>query len=594
MSTLSRKYIVFGLLAGIFIIAGGAAVAAKLDYQNFIWRLDIMYQNPSPLIRRFSPAWRSIKRIGDIVYLPRTLFHSSDLPVYEIILSKTDLNDLLDVLPEMEGGKPFFTEENKQSVKGQFRYGDIDTEARIRYRGVLPNHWNARKKSWQINLPAEYSINGQHALRLFIPEDRWWAAEFLEAERARKFGVLTPRLEFVKLTVNGKDQGVYMHIEGFDRQFLEYNNRTVGEIFSEVDLADRIDYLRLDSIHQWQPRIHQGETAPASQDALAYFLYVISETNDAEFARRIPSILDMDKFYGWALEVLLARNYHQKNEGNLNFYFDPSRGLFEPIAYDMFSRELGDTFEVADNRLLNRIMKHEPFRKEFEARVRTYVNDPANLQRDLAYYEKITNDIKYDIMADSAKLPPTSLFFSHYELHREEITRNFEHVRAWLADPKASLPLTTAEESYPLTGKAASFSSFDAITATPRSFVIQNPPFYLMSSNTIALGPGAIKLSKTVIIPKNTRLVIQAGTHLRLEKDVSIVSYSPLQAEGTAARPITFSPANQWRPWGVFAVVGAAQENKLSHVTISGGSQATINGISFTQKNIDASLAVIE
>ncbi len=440
-------FIVAIIAASIGFSTATLANAVEIPtWENLHWRLDIMYQNPDSFIRHFSPTWRSIKKIGDLYYLPQTLFHKSELPVYEITLTRADLRLLLDSLPALAGGKPHLTEEHKASVKGTFRNGEMETDVRVRYRGVLPNHWSARKKSWNITLLDENTGDEIRTLRLFIPEDRSWAAELLEAYRARKFGVLTPSIEFVKLKLNGHDLGVYMSIEGFDQSFLEYNNRPVGDMFSEQDIEDRPDYMRVDSLEFWQARIHK-ETNPYKEN-IAEFLHVISDTTDEEFTRRIPTLLDMEKMYGWMLESLIARNYHQKNSGNLNFYYDPERHIFEPIAYDMFSRELGDTYEVAHNRLVNRVLQQEQFRVSFETKARAYVYDPENLKNDLAYYDAMAASIEKDIMADTAKLPPTYLFFSYTERHRNEIIANFEKVRQWLEN--GELPITFAEEIYPL------------------------------------------------------------------------------------------------------------------------------------------------
>lgn len=407
-----------------------------------------MYQNPREFVRHFSPTWRSVQKISDLYYLPRVLFHKSGLPLYELTVTRQDLRDMLDALPALEGGKPELTEEYKFSVRGMFKHNNIESDARIRYRGIILNHWSARKKSMNITLLDESSGDETVTHRLLLPEDRLWAVASLEAYRMEKFGILTPDVEFVKLKLNGHDLGVYLEIEEWGSKLLERNGRPNGEIFTEQDIenSNRPDFLKYASLEHWTPRIHAEQNT--YRDALERFLFTISETTDEEFAARLPRILDMDKMYGWMLESLLAQNYHQKNNGNLNFYYNPLRDKFEPIGFDMIMRPLGNTYEVADHRLKNRILRHEPFRKEFEARARAYVNNPANLEDDLSYYDRMVESIKNDIIADTTKLPPTSQFFSYSEQHRQEIMANFEKIRTWLE--AGSLPVTFAEELYPL------------------------------------------------------------------------------------------------------------------------------------------------
>lgn len=566
-------YITVGLCAVFLLIFGYRLTLSYVQKESLIWRLDKIYENPNLIIRHFSPTWRSIKKIGDLWYLPRIIFYKSPLPTYEITLSKKDLNDLIKSLPQYEEGERFFTEENKQSVIGRFKYGAFETDAKIRYRGILSNHWNAVKKSWQINLPNEKPLGDQQTIRLFIPEDRWWAAEFLEAYRARKFGVLTPDLEFVKLRVNGRDYGVYMSIEGFDTQFLENNSRVVGEIYNEKDLQKRIDYLQLSNATEWETRINP--TSRTHDDALAYFTYVISHTSDEEFARRIPTILDIDVFSGWVLESLLARNYHQKNFGNLNFYFDPSRGIFEPIAYDMFSLGLDDTYKVDHNRLLNRMMRLPPFRKKVEEKAHAYVSNQKNLQEDLEYYDSITNTIAPDIIADTAKLPPTSAFFSYYREHRNVIIENFNKVKSWLENG-SELPLTTADETYPLSvsedAKAKyDFSPWKALILSRQQFVARHPQFKEVNTNSLSIGPGAFAFKENVILPFSVSLIIQPGTHLYFDPNRSLVVSGQIQSIGTPNLPISFEPANEWKPWGGLVIMNTDLQSVFRYTTLKGG-----------------------
>ncbi|TSC79478.1 MAG: Uncharacterized protein G01um101429_465 [Parcubacteria group bacterium Gr01-1014_29] len=415
---------------------------------TFIWRLDIIYQNPRPFFRHFSPTWRSLKKVTDLYYLPRTWFYTSNLPVYELTLVRADLKKLLDALPPIEGGKPELTEEYKFSVRGDFNQDGVESDARIRYRGLILNHWSARKKSMNITLLDD---TGKETTthRLLLPEDRSWAVASLEAYRMQKFGVLTPKVDFVTLKLNGRDLGVYLEIEEWGLAFLERNNRAIGELFTEKDIenANRPDFLKRSSLDYWTPRIHIEQNP--YREALERFLFTTSETTDEEFAAKLPHILDMEKMYGWMLESLLSRDYHQQNTGNLNFYYDPTRDKFEPIGFDMTTKELRETFEVFDNRLKNRILQHEPFRREFETRTRAYVNNQKNLEDDLAYYDRVVASIEKDVIADTAKLPPTATFYSETEFYRSTIITNFEKIRQWLDE--GELPITFAEEEYPLT-----------------------------------------------------------------------------------------------------------------------------------------------
>src|SRR3990167_5011935 len=89
-------------------------------------RLDLIASNPNPLIRHFAPTWRSIKKILDLPYVIASGFYSSDIPIYYITLSASDRASLVDNLPDYPR-EYRLTEEFKNSVKGEFRFGNYYT-----------------------------------------------------------------------------------------------------------------------------------------------------------------------------------------------------------------------------------------------------------------------------------------------------------------------------------------------------------------------------------------------------------------------------------------------------------------------------------
>lgn len=124
------------------------------------------------------------------------------------------------------------------------------------------------------------------------------------------------------------------------------------------------------------------------------------------------------------------------------------------------------------------------------------------------------------------------------------------------------------------------FQYLDDINLSPQEFVISHPQFILSNDNLI-LPAGSHFFNSNTIIPKSVeQLIIQSGAVLNMASGVSIFSYAPIQAKGSAANPIIIQATNIYNPWGVLAVVN--QHDKISqfeYIRISNGSQAYINGI---------------
>lgn len=121
--------------------------------------------------------------------------------------------------------------------------------------------------------------------------------------------------------------------------------------------------------------------------------------------------------------------------------------------------------------------------------------------------------------------------------------------------------------------------NFSESAASGDEFLVDHPEFRRVGANVLELPTGVHVFSRDVIIPQGLTLMIRPGARLRMSPGVSIVSYSPVQAPGTPTSPIVFERLDPARPWGVFAVLNAPSESRLSFVSFSGGSDERKNGV---------------
>src|SRR3989338_10098931 len=127
-----------------------------------------------------------------------------------------------------------------------------------------------------------------------------------------------------------------------------------------------------------------------------------------------------------------------------------------------------------------------------------------------------------------------------------------------------------------------SFKDFSAINNI-NAFERNNPFFQIGRTNKqIILASGNYQFNKTVIVPAGFILKIMAPATLQMAPCVSLISYSPVQLLGTASQPINFVGQNYNQPWGVFAVINAANKSLIQFSNFSGGKDDYINGIYFS------------
>lgn len=110
-------------------------------------------------------------------------------------------------------------------------------------------------------------------------------------------------------------------------------------------------------------------------------------------------------------------------------------------------------------------------------------------------------------------------------------------------------------------------------------FVVEHPQFELNAAG-LRLPQGEHIFRETVVVPRGTVLTIDPGTVLRFGAARSLISYSPVTAQGTESDPIRFTAQNPWLKWGVIGVVGAAP-SVFEHIQIEHSRQALVNDIDF-------------
>jgi parallel beta-helix repeat protein len=93
---------------------------------------------------------------------------------------------------------------------------------------------------------------------------------------------------------------------------------------------------------------------------------------------------------------------------------------------------------------------------------------------------------------------------------------------------------------------------------------------------------GTVRLSEDLRVGRLDTLIIEPGTTILLDPDVSVESRGRVIAAGTADRPIVFTRADAVRPWGAFALLGhGADSSRFRHVTWEWGGGDLVDRIEY-------------
>lgn len=128
----------------------------------------------------------------------------------------------------------------------------------------------------------------------------------------------------------------------------------------------------------------------------------------------------------------------------------------------------------------------------------------------------------------------------------------------------------------------ANANSHYTVDSNFTEFKKNNPQLRLeMINDIITLKRGNYIINNDLIIPKFKQFIIQSGTKIQIAKDKSIISYSPLNIQGTKQNPIIITSINE--PYGTFGVIGTGtEESIINWLDISNGSEKYIQGIYFS------------
>ncbi|MCE9593991.1 MAG: CotH kinase family protein [Planctomycetes bacterium] len=94
---------------------------------------------------------------------------------------------------------------------------------------------------------------------------------------------------------------------------------------------------------------------------------------------------------------------------------------------------------------------------------------------------------------------------------------------------------------------------------------------------------GDMQLTETLVVGATSTLTIEAGTHLTLGPNVSILAKGKVRARGTESAPITITNAVKQKPWGCFAMQGHGVDgSEFEWMNFEGGGGALLDRVEYT------------
>ena len=244
-----------------------------------------------------------------------------DIPEIHLVIEPSSLETMVSDLPD--SAKAHYYKARLLYPDGKWRR----VQYRLRGRNIW--HWQEQKPSLRIKTRKENPVNMHRHLNLINPEDVMMLGNPYGEALSRKFGVLAPNTDMVKLYINKKYKGVYQLTNREDESFLRFNKRFPGPLYVG-------NYLR----KQW---IAEDFELEGDLDVLEFsnpmeeVTKLLSKDPTSEQIDALWRLVDKDKMASWAALMTVISGTHSDYHHNQVFYLDPTIGKIEPVVSDILA-----------------------------------------------------------------------------------------------------------------------------------------------------------------------------------------------------------------------------------------------------------------
>ncbi len=329
-------------------------------------------------------------------------------------------------------------------VPAQIRYKDQTLKVKIRLKGDWTDHLLGDKWSFRIKVRGDNSLFGMKQFSIHHPKTRSHIYEWVYHEALAREDLLALRYEFVDVTLNGKDLGLYALEESFEKRLVENNRFREGPLvkFNEnIMWEDRAAHNRkgdrsptgLQSENV--SNVDAFKTNTVLQNPALYNQFLVAQSLLETFRNgELPTskVFNVEKLaVFFALSDLLGAD-HSAMWQNLRFYYNPVTSLLEPVGFDANAggrlNHLVGAYRPPDNETF----KFKDLAFKDQALLQAYVASLERFSSD-SYLEQFFADI-----ADELDENLTMLYrdFPHISFSRRAILDNRNTIRHALAPVK--------------------------------------------------------------------------------------------------------------------------------------------------------------
>lgn len=329
--------------------------------------------------------------------------NESKLPTFRISINSKYLDELNSDLPY--SGK-------QESYPAFLKVNDKDNifKIKLRYRGDNLWHWLYKQKSLRISFEKNKPYNMRSRINLVNPPYIFGFRDVATFKVSQELGILSPECYPVRVFINGEYMGVYIFLDQPDESFLRRNKVMPGSIYfgddSDDDSETVVTKYGASNLFfeeaRWVKQASRNAEQKSNREDIQTFIKIINEPSQQKFYDLFFQFFDVKKYFEYmALDRITGTWMHDMNH-NHKLYFDPYKGKFEPIQWDVRHFTTAIEKDRVGYVLLQRIQENPLLDFEVDKLVyRHYLDNITNKLFDI--YKKYTLLAEKDLLADRYK-----------------------------------------------------------------------------------------------------------------------------------------------------------------------------------------------
>jgi hypothetical protein len=195
-------------------------------------------------------------------------------------------------------------------------------------------------------------------------QDPGYMNELICSEIFLANGIPAARVTHARVKLNGRDLGMYVLKEGFDKKFLKHNGLDPKGNLYEGGFVQDLD---------GNPKLQNGD-GPTDLSDVRAVVAACREPDAPKRWQRMDKLIDIDKFMTFmGLEMMTCHwDGYCNNRNNYRFYFDPKTGKVQFIPHGM-DQMFGDTnfsvLNIPNTIVSNAIMTNPEWRTKYRDRI---------------------------------------------------------------------------------------------------------------------------------------------------------------------------------------------------------------------------------